>query len=100
MYHLSKCRDGYGQERYEVLELQQRVAQEFKQLEDGRFAIIDASGSVEEVSKAVHAVAAAVLEKCQSENVPLGKLWDPPAFPVAGTPHKSAPAAMCDGQAS
>lgn len=82
-------RRGFGHERYEVLELQQLVAQEFKQLEDGRFAIIDASQAVDQVTKEVHAVAAAVVKRCHSENLPLGKLWDPPAFSVANTLHDS-----------
>lgn len=78
-------RGGYGQERYEVLELQQLVAKEFKQLEDDRFAVIDGSQTVDEVSQEVYAVAEAVINKCHSESIPLGTLWEPPAFSVADT---------------
>lgn len=66
-----------------MLELQQLVANEFKHLVDDRFAVIDGSQTVDEVSEEVYAVADAVVHKCQSESLPLGRMWEPPAFSVS-----------------
>eukprot|EP00892_Ulva_mutabilis_P006402 jgi/Ulvmu1/4133/UM019_0112.1 len=74
----AESRDGYGQERYEKLEMQQRVAEEFKHLQDARFHVIDASRTVDDVSSDVQAVADVVVRACQEDNPPLDKLWESP----------------------
>lgn len=85
--HRHDYRDGYGQERYEKLEMQKCVAKQFKHLEDGRFAIIDARRPVHEVSQDVKAVAAAVIARCQKNICPLGKLWEQPSFSIVDVMH-------------
>ncbi|GMI66135.1 ZEUS1, ARABIDOPSIS THALIANA THYMIDYLATE KINASE.1, ARABIDOPSIS THALIANA THYMIDYLATE KINASE.2 [Hibiscus trionum] len=67
-------RGGYGDERYEQLEFQKKVAQHYKLLEDCSWKIIDASGSLEDVEKQVKEIVSEYVMTCQ-KGKPLSSLW-------------------------
>ncbi|GFR40521.1 hypothetical protein Agub_g1090 [Astrephomene gubernaculifera] len=69
------ARGGYGQERYEKVEFQKKVMEAFESLRDERWAVIDASGSIDDIHKQVVAVVQPVVERARA-GAPLGKLWD------------------------
>ena len=71
----AQARADYGAERYEKVEMQKRVAEEFRSLHDATFHVIDASGSVAEVHSRVRAVAEAVLARRDAGQLPLRQLW-------------------------
>ena len=65
-------RGGYGEERYEKEEMQRRVREVFTQLQQdpkdaGDWRVVDASGSLEEVSDRIWSVVESVLENVNHE---------------------------------
>lgn len=50
---MAQARGGFGEERYETTELQNKVLSKFKELDDGTWHIIDASRTLDEVHKEV-----------------------------------------------
>lgn len=69
-------RAGYGQERYENLEFQDKVAAQFAQLRDGDkcWAVVDGTRSVEEVYADVLALATNAVERAKEAPLQEG-LW-------------------------
>ncbi|KAL6751258.1 P-loop containing nucleoside triphosphate hydrolase protein [Haematococcus lacustris] len=70
----SAARGGFGQERYEVPEMQSRVQAFFEQLHDPSWVDIQADASIEAVHNQIWAEVVPVLEKAK-EGAPLTKLW-------------------------
>lgn len=75
-------RGGYGGERYEKKEMQQRVRTRFSELqgmdeEDGQIPwyIVNAAQSIEDVQKEINTIVENTVEKVQSEEKPVGLLW-------------------------
>lgn len=75
----SAARGGYGGERYEKMEFQAKVVQQFRALEDSRWARIDAVGDIESIHRQVAATAMPAVQKAVA-GMPLTLLW-----PQAGT---------------
>lgn len=68
-----KKRGGFGDERYEVPEMQKRVQQKFLALKDDRYwRVIDADKDPAELTQELRKIAEEVIK---SEKKPLGKLW-------------------------
>nr|KAJ3423140.1 hypothetical protein HK105_001840 [Polyrhizophydium stewartii] len=59
-------RAGYGEERYERVDMQQRVRSNFMSLADGSWKILDASRTVDEIAADVSAAAIAAVEAARS----------------------------------
>jgi len=75
-------RGGYGGERYEKRDLQIRVRKRFAELQSidekhGRvpWHVVDASQSIEEVTKKLVSIVTDTLERVQSEPAPLRRMW-------------------------
>lgn len=75
-------RGGYGGERYEKKEMQQRVRKRFSELQemdeaDGTIPwyIVDAAQSIDDVQKDINAIVESTIEKVQSEDKPVSLLW-------------------------
>lgn len=68
-------RGGYGAERYEKQEMQDRVRQLFQQMtmmQDGQdFVTVDGGGSADEVAKTIARALRDVSERIQGEQLPL-----------------------------
>jgi dTMP kinase len=67
-------RGGYGEERYEKEEVQKRVREVFKKLqEDPRdaedWSIIDASGDIEQVSERIWSILGPVIGSAKSKEI-------------------------------
>lgn len=56
-------RGGYGEERYETKEMQQKVRAQFNKLREPEWAWISANGSIDEVEAAISAVVSTVYSK-------------------------------------
>ncbi|KAL9152605.1 hypothetical protein ABFS82_11G134900 [Erythranthe guttata] len=67
-------RGGYGDERYEKLEFQQRVAQSYRTLYDATWKIVDATRSMEDVEEQLKQIVMECVLKCQ-EGKPFTQLW-------------------------
>ncbi len=50
---VAQARGGFGEERYETVELQKMVAQQFRELSDGSWHIVDARQTVEDIHSQV-----------------------------------------------
>mmetsp|Transcript_5557 Transcript_5557/g.11479 ORF Transcript_5557/g.11479 Transcript_5557/m.11479 type:complete len:228 (+) Transcript_5557:162-845(+) len=75
-------RGGYGGERYEKKEMQQRVRQRFSELQgmdetDGQIPwyVVNAAQSIEEVQKEINTIVETTVDKVQSKEEPVGLLW-------------------------
>ncbi|XP_063824776.1 thymidylate kinase [Ostrinia nubilalis] len=68
-------RKGYGNERYEVLAFQKRVAEMYLKLQDETWDIIDANRTMECIEEELLQKALNVINKI--ENKPVGKVWSP-----------------------
>ncbi|CAI5479024.1 unnamed protein product [Closterium sp. Yama58-4] len=68
-------RGGYGGERYEKVEFQQRVAQHFHALKDDTWVVVDASQPLDDVASQVCKVAESIVCKCKAGVLPLRYLW-------------------------
>ncbi|KAL5720005.1 dTMP kinase [Ranunculus cassubicifolius] len=67
-------RGGYGDERYEQLEFQQKVSQHYQILRDSTWQIIDASLPMENVEKQLRELVLNCVTTCQ-KGKPLARLW-------------------------
>lgn len=67
-------RGGYGDERYEKLEFQQKVAEHYKVLHDASWKIVDACQPIEDVEKQLQEIALACVKQCQQGKT-LSSLW-------------------------
>jgi thymidylate kinase len=67
---VAEARGGFGEERYETRELQNKVLRKFQQLNDGTWHIVDASMAFNDVHKEVHPFTVAV----QSSGTLCGRL--------------------------
>ncbi|XP_050727123.1 thymidylate kinase-like isoform X2 [Eriocheir sinensis] len=68
------ARGQYGNERYEKLEFQDRVYQNYMALKDATWKMIDASKSVEEVESSITAAVDEIVEREKSGTLPV--LWN------------------------
>ncbi|KAG8384947.1 hypothetical protein BUALT_Bualt04G0171100 [Buddleja alternifolia] len=68
-------RGGYGDERYEQLEFQKKVAQSYRTLCDSTWKIIDATRPVEDVEKQLKQIVMECVLTCQ-KGKPLSQLWE------------------------
>mmetsp|Transcript_7343 Transcript_7343/g.21347 ORF Transcript_7343/g.21347 Transcript_7343/m.21347 type:complete len:228 (+) Transcript_7343:1037-1720(+) len=75
-------RGGYGGERYEKKEMQQRVRQRFSELQgmdeaDGQIPwyIVNAAQTIEEVQQEINAIVESTVEEVHSNELPVGLLW-------------------------
>ena len=71
----ASTRGGFGEERYETLELQKLVKANFESLREDWWTVIDAAQTMDAVALAVAAVAVDAVEKCKAGAV-LGRLWE------------------------
>ncbi|KAL2505325.1 P-loop containing nucleoside triphosphate hydrolase superfamily protein [Abeliophyllum distichum] len=67
-------RGGYGEERYEQLEFQEKVSQSYKTLSESSWKIIDATLPIEDVEKQLRENVLDCLTVCQ-KGKPLSELW-------------------------
>ncbi|KAM7277687.1 hypothetical protein ACFE04_004821 [Oxalis oulophora] len=67
-------RGGYGDERYEKLEFQKKVAQTYKLLRDSSWQIVDAWQSMENIEQQLKKLVMEQIVACQ-KGKPLSKLW-------------------------
>lgn len=77
----AQAREGFGQERYEVPEMQQQVAARFQEMQGPSWLCIDADQSISAVHQQVVKAATAALQHCAAGGVPLRELW-PHLLPV------------------
>eukprot|EP00536_Pseudo-nitzschia_multiseries_P002633 jgi/Psemu1/251860/estExt_Genewise1Plus.C_350097 len=75
-------RGGYGGERYEKKEMQQRVRQRFSELQgmdeaDGQIPwyIVDAAQSIEDVQQEINSIVESTVEKVHGDELSVGLLW-------------------------
>lgn len=66
-------RNGFGNERYEVLSFQKKVAEMYHQLKEDDWEVLDARRSIEEIQKEILEKALQVVEKAADQ--PIGKVW-------------------------
>ncbi|XP_063381097.1 thymidylate kinase [Cydia fagiglandana] len=66
-------RNGFGNERYEVLSFQKKVAEMYLQLKEDDWEVLDARRSIEEIQKEILEKALQVVEKAADR--PIGKVW-------------------------
>ena len=71
----AKTRGGFGEERYETGELQERVRTHFRVLREDWWTIIDASGTIDDVHSKCAAAADEAIQRCR-EGAELTRLWD------------------------
>ncbi|KAJ7948652.1 Thymidylate kinase [Quillaja saponaria] len=67
-------RGGYGGERYEQLEFQRKVAQNYKVLHDASWKVVDACQHIEDVEKQLREIVLESVMSCQNGK-PLSNLW-------------------------
>mmetsp|Transcript_15948 Transcript_15948/g.34451 ORF Transcript_15948/g.34451 Transcript_15948/m.34451 type:complete len:261 (+) Transcript_15948:253-1035(+) len=79
----SAKRGGYGEERYEKAEFQQKVSTCFASLMDDRWISIEADQPIEDIHQQVVAAAERTLGRVQGQGLPVGKLWEPAQFRAA-----------------
>ena len=72
----------YGGERYEKRDLQMRVRKRFAELQSidekqGRvpWHVVDASQSIEDVTKEISSIVTDTVERVQGQSVPLSRMW-------------------------
>ena len=68
-------RGGFGEERYETLELQKAVRANFDAMREDWWNVIDASQSMDVVQEEARAIAQAAVERCRL-GADLVPLWD------------------------
>ncbi|CAI8604146.1 unnamed protein product [Vicia faba] len=67
-------RGGYGDERYEKLEFQKKVAEHYKVLHDASWTVVDAWQPIEDVEKQLQEIVLACVTECQ-KGKSLSSLW-------------------------
>eukprot|EP00002_Diphylleia_rotans_P013990 TRINITY_DN2723_c0_g3_i2.p1 TRINITY_DN2723_c0_g3~~TRINITY_DN2723_c0_g3_i2.p1 ORF type:complete len:213 (-),score=36.53 TRINITY_DN2723_c0_g3_i2:45-683(-) len=68
-------RGDYGQERYENKEFQEKVRSLFRRLHSSEWQVVDASGSMDEVTQLIQSAVTPIVERCATESNELGHLW-------------------------
>ena len=68
-------RGAYGEERYEKLDFQRRVAQQFQLLTEPWWTLVDAARGEDEVAKDVESTARAAVARAAGGE-PLQRLWN------------------------
>jgi len=71
----AKTRGGFGEERYETSELQERVRENFRSLREDWWTVVDASGTIDDVHARCAAVASEAVRRCR-EGAEFARLWD------------------------
>lgn len=71
----AKTRGGFGEERYETGELQERVRENFRTLREDWWTVVDASGTIDDVHSKCAAAADEAIQRCR-EGAELARLWD------------------------
>lgn len=69
----TKGRGGFGQERYEKTDMQKKVRKHFKSLETSSWHVLDATKTIEELSKEIASVANKSIESVAGK--PIQRLW-------------------------
>ena len=69
------CLQGYGEERYENVNLQREVVKQFEALADSTWHFVDASASQEIVHDRIREIADDVVQGCLDGKKPLRRLW-------------------------
>lgn len=72
------ARGGYGGERYEKMDFQRKVAEQFERLEDSSWRVIDASLNEADVHEKVSSLVWEVVEGCR--NTSKATPWPPPLW--------------------
>ena len=73
----ASLRGGFGEERYENVDLQKRVVETFARLRDPTWKVVDASQSLDEVSEEIFKLCKPVLDSCdEGEAGALQTLWE------------------------
>ncbi|PNX96874.1 thymidylate kinase, partial [Trifolium pratense] len=67
-------RGGYGDERYEKLEFQKKVAEHYKVLHDASWKVVDACQTIEDVEKQLQEIVLSCVTECQKGKA-LSSLW-------------------------
>eukprot|EP01027_Heterolobosea_sp_BB2_P013374 GEZU01019291.1.p1 GENE.GEZU01019291.1~~GEZU01019291.1.p1 ORF type:complete len:103 (-),score=30.78 GEZU01019291.1:44-352(-) len=70
----ASARGDYGNERFEKIEIQKKVLEQYNKLRTTKWAVIDASKTREEIHEEIFKVTTKVIQECQ--NRPIGTLWD------------------------
>lgn len=70
----AEARGGFGNERYEVSDMQKRVAAHFKDLRGPRWRVLDAAREMDAVEADVYAVVAEAADA--AKHAPIPTLWD------------------------
>ena len=68
-------RGGFGEERYETLELQKAVRANFEALTEDWWTVVDAQGTMDEVHDAAKSAAMEAVERCRN-GAPFTRLWE------------------------
>ena len=66
-------RGAFGEERYEKEDMQRKVKENFESLMTPQWKVLDASQSIEALSRQIREIADATIESCA--NTPIGDLW-------------------------
>ncbi|XP_072983809.1 thymidylate kinase-like [Typha latifolia] len=75
-------RGGYGTERYEQLEFQRNVAEQYRKLCDDSWKVVDATLAVEDLEKVIRTLALESITACQK--LPISNLWPRTSNNLAG----------------
>ena len=80
------ARGGFGEERYETLEMQRAVQEKFEALRDDSWTVVDAAQDIEAVHRQVRAAVDEALTACRAGRQPLRALWDGTPFKLTSSP--------------
>eukprot|EP00897_Mesotaenium_endlicherianum_P010455 jgi/Mesen1/9438/ME000618S08815 len=69
------ARGGYGEERFEKVDFQKKVARQFERLRGPTWVNIDACKGLDEIQDSVRAAVLPIVERCARQNPPLSSLW-------------------------
>eukprot|EP00877_Chromochloris_zofingiensis_P009830 jgi/Chrzof1/50/Cz01g01200.t1 len=83
------ARDGFGEERYEQADFQEKVKHCFDLIKDESFVTLDATLSIEQLYQQIMQEAQDVLKRCQ-EGVPIRQLWSHIPLQKGQTAHHTA----------
>lgn len=72
---VAEQRGGFGNERYEKVEFQQKVAKQYMALKDDTWKLVDATRSVDELEAALRPLVLEQVEQCKSSNLDISTLW-------------------------
>jgi dTMP kinase len=72
---LAAKRKGFGRERFEKVELQQKILEEFNRLKEPSWRILDASQSADELAKQIRDLALAKIDELATGDHPVKNLW-------------------------